>query len=84
MDAVDGTVFTLDGRGNVMKDKYGLEFPWFVKIIIIITNLLLLLLYYYYIFTLWLYSISYIVINYMNIKFKVRITCNTNNNLNIL
>lgn len=28
MDGSDGSVYTLDGRGNVMKDKYGLEFPW--------------------------------------------------------
>lgn len=28
LDGVDASVFTLDGRGMVMKDKYGLEFPW--------------------------------------------------------
>ena len=28
IDGEDGSVFTLDGRTMVLKDKYGLEFPW--------------------------------------------------------
>lgn len=28
LDGYDGTVYTLDGRTQFAKDKYGLEFPW--------------------------------------------------------
>ena len=28
IDGEDGSIFTLDGRTMVLKDKYGLEFPW--------------------------------------------------------
>lgn len=28
LDGYDATVYTLDGRGAVAKDPYGLEFPW--------------------------------------------------------
>jgi len=28
IDGDDGSIFTLDGRTMVLKDKYGLEFPW--------------------------------------------------------
>jgi nucleoredoxin len=28
LDGVDASVYTLDGRGKVLEDPYGLEFPW--------------------------------------------------------
>jgi nucleoredoxin len=28
LDGYDATVYTLDGRGKVAQDPYGLEFPW--------------------------------------------------------
>lgn len=28
LDGADGSVYTLDGRGKLAQDPYGLEFPW--------------------------------------------------------
>lgn len=28
LDGTDGSVYTLDGRGKLAQDPYGLEFPW--------------------------------------------------------